>query len=223
MTGLTIIFTSDSIPTTMSDSQIIWASSNTNPMNIDPNSILSKHDSHGILNEIFFQDQLSIQQPQIIPNTTNTTETSSQPTSDTSQPTLASSEDNSNSTDTSTPSIDFYFIHGIMLFVGWSIFVPIGILTVVYHNKNWMKYHKRFIFYGIFISACGIIAALIGKYNDDTTLIITFGNDIVSDVHVIIGITVTLASLLQVSLGYYIDKTFNQYRIKIPIRDRLHW
>jgi hypothetical protein len=116
-----------------------------------------------------------------------------------------------------------YATHGILMYIAWCISPFAGIFVSKYLKSylghNWFRLHILFMGVGTgLFSIASLILVILYRRPPHF-----FSPDALRHTHVLMGIMILLAMLLQIILGVVIDKLFNPEREKIPLRDRLHW
>eukprot|EP00834_Sanchytrium_tribonematis_P008503 NODE_1022_length_2595_cov_0.559696.p1 type:complete len:317 gc:universal NODE_1022_length_2595_cov_0.559696:736-1686(+) len=105
--------------------------------------------------------------------------------------------------------------HGIVMSLSWMILVPFAVLVArLKHQigKYWFHFHRLINFCVFALSLYGLIAIWISR------------NGIFpSKLHVIIGFALLSTMVIQIALGFYIDKKYNAICTEIPTRDKSHW
>lgn len=102
------------------------------------------------------------------------------------------------------------------MFLAWAFLVPIGIHFAAHERQLgdvWFYTHVRVMlaaFVLILVSFIIIVVATSPGPHFDCT-------------HAICGLVVVIVTVLQILLGYVIDKVFNEKRTSVPWHDRLHW
>jgi hypothetical protein len=116
-----------------------------------------------------------------------------------------------------------YAIHGLIMFIAWCVSPFLGIF-IARHMKSRMG-HRWYILHVFFmgvVTGLGTIAAFV--------LIVLFRSaphftavDLIERTHVLAGLVITIAMVIQIILGILSDKLFDEQRTSIPWWDKLHW
>eukprot|EP00834_Sanchytrium_tribonematis_P006946 NODE_566_length_5965_cov_0.720934.p1 type:complete len:550 gc:universal NODE_566_length_5965_cov_0.720934:1486-3135(+) len=114
--------------------------------------------------------------------------------------------------------LDLVPYHGILNTWTWLVLMPISMLIARFGKhtigKKWFPIHKALNIITFLASTTGLI--LVCKaYNDDVFK--------TGFAHPFIGSLIYGCMILQMYLGYYIDKHWDPHRLKMPWTDYFHW
>lgn len=109
------------------------------------------------------------------------------------------------------------FTHGMIMFFVWNVICPIAIYIAMF-GKNllgvwWFRLHAGLFILGV------VVLQIIGF----TTIYNYITIDHFSTPHRQLGLFVITLSILQVILGFIIDRLWSPTRTSVPWYDRLHW
>ncbi|KAI9172972.1 hypothetical protein H9P43_007103 [Blastocladiella emersonii ATCC 22665] len=108
-------------------------------------------------------------------------------------------------------------VHGILMAVAWSVISFTAIFFARFMKgklpSKWFPIHRALFLLAIVMTivAFGLVVGTNSSGDHFTTT------------HGLIGFLVFIASLLQLILGFVIDKLFDPARTKVPFHDKLHW
>lgn len=115
---------------------------------------------------------------------------------------------------TNSSSFDLFKLHGVIMSVCWLFLSYVGVFVSRFLKlivPQWFKYHFWiFLITGLLT----LIAFGISFYGKDVHF---------NTLHGKLGLFVVVAMASQISLGIFIDKTFDPDRSGIPLRDKMHW
>jgi hypothetical protein len=116
-----------------------------------------------------------------------------------------------------------YQIHGILMFLAWCVSPFIGIF-IARHLKsalghNWFRLHVFFMGFGSgLLTILGFILIFLYKTPPHFD-----AKETIKKSHVLMGLIITIVTIIQIILGIVSDKMFDEKRSEIPIWDKLHW
>lgn len=112
----------------------------------------------------------------------------------------------------------FSLAHVVPMVIAWGILIPLSILCV----KKRDKWKKWFVYHVVFVTMALVLSCVSTVYGvnaiDKKPHVHHFSSH-----HHIIGTIACGLILLQFALGVFIHFTYNPARVKIPIRDLVHW
>lgn len=110
----------------------------------------------------------------------------------------------------------FTQVHGSLMFVAWNVLIPAAIYIARFEKNSlghwWFILHSNLMrLAAVFmIIAFGFIVAALDEHFDNA--------------HAILGlITLLLTILIQMPLGFFIDRWFVRGRTEVPWHDKVHW
>jgi hypothetical protein len=113
--------------------------------------------------------------------------------------------------------------HGILMALAWVVCAPFGVFVARYlknrMGSSWFSWHR-----GIFLLVACLTILGFGLIEADKGGITSSNlSTHFTDIHGIIGLVICFAMLVQIILGYVIDKLWNSERTAPPLHDKIHW
>ncbi|KAJ3091087.1 hypothetical protein HK102_001719 [Quaeritorhiza haematococci] len=120
---------------------------------------------------------------------------------------------------------DYYIqIHGAVMFIAWCGFAPVAILAARYLKTYmgiwWFRSHLAFMFLGVLggtIAGFVLVFLSVKTKHFDPTKYGGLGS------HLVIGLAICILTILNILLGFIIDRLWKPTRRSIPWYDKLHW
>jgi heme/copper-type cytochrome/quinol oxidase subunit 1 len=112
------------------------------------------------------------------------------------------------------------------MIVAWTFVAPAGIAVTRYFKGNMSKHwFKLYMFGGVTILLiAGVAIVWLGVEEVYSTHFDPANyEDVVGDIHVVVGLIVLIMMFLQVVGGIAIDRMYDPKRTSIPFMDKLHW
>lgn len=108
-------------------------------------------------------------------------------------------------------------IHGILMFIAWSVFTPLAIFFARFMKEKmgkwWFRSHAG-LFSLVAILTIAAFALMVSA---------KMGTKHFNSPHMAMGLVLVIFMLAQMILGMVIDRLFDPYRRHIPWYDKAHW
>ncbi|KAI9296418.1 hypothetical protein K502DRAFT_178027 [Neoconidiobolus thromboides FSU 785] len=115
--------------------------------------------------------------------------------------------------DNSIPTL--ILLHGFFMFIAWVVLPPIAIAIAKFYKSQlgvwWFRCHIMCFSFTLLFSILAIV------------LMNVHTGFVINDPHSFLGYLVTLLFFIQLTLGFVIDKLYDNNRSEIPWYDKLHW